>query len=262
MIKAVESQNNPGKLVKKAVLGSVGLSFLFVVLGAVLGWWIIYELIHPEPALTFLYNALGAGAGFIYLQVVLSLKAGERQVSRLLLAGGLYVSIAWTALSFFAPLLFFPELPVYAKLLSVLAVGLFCFQNIRIGLRIAEKLWNGYGAFAFSKNLNDSNTSVHWAKVDEAMQGRWNVKPLGAPLRWHGIISKILYSFAVVGLYLAGLYSIFAVITWAVPATIAAGVMLQHASHSFFQAHRVWVWERENGIALKWRSSPIRRKKK
>ena len=247
---------------KNAVAGSVVISLFFVLLGAALSWWIIYELIHPEPALTFLYGAIAAGAGFVYLQGVLSFKAGDRQVAQLVLSGAMYVSIAWTALSFFVPLLFFPELPLYAKLLAVFVVGLFCFQNIRIALRIAEKLWNGYGAFAFSKNLNDSNTAVHWAKVDDAMRGRWNVKPVGAPHRWHGIISKILYTFAVIGLYLAGLYSIFAVITWAVPATIAAGVMLQHASHSFFQAHRVWVWERENGVELEARSSPIRRKKK
>lgn len=247
---------------KKSNVINVGLSLCFVLLGAAFGWWIIHELIHPDSALRFLYGALAMGMAVLYVQVLLALKTGDRLVPQLLLWGGFYVSMAWAALCFFMPLMFFPNLTNYAKLLSVLIVVLFCIKNIHVSLRNAKELWQRYGAFAFTNHLNVGNASVDWEKVARVIDVHRNVIAVGIPRRWHAIISKILYTLAVAGLYLAGLYSIFAVITWALPATIIAAVLLQHASHLFFQAYSVWIWERDNGTVLRSTSSPTKRKRK
>lgn len=235
-------------------------SLLFMLSGSALGWWIIHELIHPETALFFLYVALSVSGGVIYLQGVLAAKGGTRLVVGLLLDCVFHITGALAALCVFMPLMFFHNLTISTKLLCALAVLLFLLFNIHVSLQSAKVLWRRYGSGVFINHLNIDDSSVDWEKVARAMSAHRNVAPVGAPRRWHSIISKIIYAFAVTGLYLAGLYSVFAVVSWAVPAIIVAGVMLQYASHSFFQAHSVWAWQRSSGTILK--SAPFRSRKK
>ena len=238
------------------------ISAVFILVGCALGWWIIYELIDPQLATRFLYGAFAIGSTLLYIQALLAVKARVNLVLLLLFSAGVHVAIAWTALCLFMPLMFFHDLSNYAKLSSALVVIVYCTINVRTALRSAKDLWHRYGAFAFSNHLNASQTSVNWEKVDNAISHRTPVKPIGMPHRWHSICSNILYGFAVAGLYVAGLYSVFAVITWAIPATIIAGVQLQHASHSFFQAYSVWIWQKENGTVLKSPTVPTKKKRK
>ncbi|WP_143067954.1 hypothetical protein [Duganella sp. CF517] len=235
-------------------------SLFFMLLGSALGWWIIHELIHPDAAVLFLYGALSVSAAVLYVQGLLSIKAGNRLVPRLLLQGVFYVTMAWAALCLFLPLMFFQDLGGYTKLLFACFVILFFLKNIHVSLRSEKALWSRYGFGVFTNHLDIDNSSVDWEKVARSMDTHRNVRAIGIPHRWHSVISKTMYTFAVAGLYVAGLYSVFAVMTWALPGTVIAGVMLQHASHLFFQAYRVRLWERENGTTLK--SAPFRHRKK